>query len=92
MKTVYIDFSEIGDYEDFYAQLRDKIELPDFFGDNLDALYDFLTGTAELPLHLELVNLSVEQLEVFEDLLTTLEDISDELEDFTFTYFLEQFE
>lgn len=92
MKTVYIDFSEIGDYEDFYAQLGEKVELPNFFGDNLDALYDFLTGTAELPLHLELVNLCVEQLEVFEDLLTTLEDASDELEDFTFTYFLEQFE
>ena len=27
-----------------------------------------------MPLHLEFVNMSVEQLEIFEDLLTTLED------------------
>jgi RNAse (barnase) inhibitor barstar len=24
MKTVYIDFTDIGDYEDFYAQLKEK--------------------------------------------------------------------
>ena len=92
MKTVYIDFTEIGDYEDFYTQLKEKLTLPEFFGDNLDALYDFLKGFAELPLHLEFVNMSVEQLEIFEDLLLTLEDAEDELDDFTFTYYLEQYE
>ena len=45
-----------------------------------------------MPLHLEFVNMSVEQLEVFEDLLLTLEDADDELEDFTFSYFLVQYE
>lgn len=92
MKTVYIDFTEIGDYEDFFTQLKEKITLPEFFGDNLDALYDFVSGSAELPLHIEFVNMSVEQLEIFEDLLVTLEDADDELDDFTFTYYLEQFE
>ena len=92
MNTVYIDFVELGDYDDFYAQLKEKLTLPEFFGDNLDALYDFLTGFAELPLHLEFVNMSVEQLETFEDLLTTLEDAHDEVEDFTFSYYLEQYE
>lgn len=92
MKTVYIDFTEIGDYEDFFTQLKEKITLPEFFGDNLDALYDFITGGADLPLHIEFVNMSVEQLEAFEDLLVTLEDADDELEDFTFAYYLEQYE
>ncbi len=45
-----------------------------------------------MPLHLEFVNMSVEQLEIFEDLLTTLEDAEDEVEDFTFAYYLEQYE
>ncbi len=40
MNTTYIDFTDIGDYEDFYAQLKEKIKLPDHFGDNLDALSD----------------------------------------------------
>lgn len=91
MKEIYIDFAEIGDYEDFYAQLKEKVQLPEFFGDNLDALYDSITGFMELPLHLEFVNMSVDQLETFEDLLTTLEDADDELDDFSFAYYLEQY-
>lgn len=92
MNTVFIDFTDIGDYDDFYAQLKEKLTLPEFFGDNLDALYDSLTGFVELPLHIEFVNMSVDQLEIFEDLLVTLEDADDELDDFTFTYYLEQYE
>lgn len=92
MKTVYIDFTDIGDYEDFYAQLKEKIKLPEHFGDNLDALSDIITGEIEMPLHLEFVNMTVDQLEIFEDLLTTLEDAEDEVEDFSFSYYLEQYE
>ncbi len=92
MNTVYIDFVELGDYDDFYAQLKEKLTLPEFFGDNLDALYDSITGFVALPLHLEFVNMSVEQLEMFEYLLVTLEDADDELDDFTFAYYLEQYE
>ncbi len=89
---IYIDFLEIGDYEDFYVQLKEKLTLPEHFGDNLDALFDVITGELEMPLHLEFVNMSVEQLEIFEDLLTTLEDAEDEVEGFTFSYYLEQYE
>jgi barstar family protein ribonuclease (barnase) inhibitor len=92
MKTIYIDFSEIGDEEDFFAQLRDKLSLPEHFGNNLDALYDTITGDLEMPLRIEFVNMNVEQLEHFEDLLTTLEDAEDETEGFSFAYFLEQYE
>ncbi len=92
MNTVYINFTEIGDYEDFYIQLKEKLALPEEFGDNLDALYDSVTGFVELPLHIEFVNMSVEQLEIFEDLLITMEDADDELDDFTFSYYLEQYD
>lgn len=92
MKTIYIDFTDIGDYEDFYTQLKEKVSLPEHFGDNLDALSDIITGGLELPLHIEFVNMTVDQLEIFEDLLTTLEDAEDETEDFSFTYYLEQYE
>jgi len=92
MKTIYIDFTDIGDDEDFYAQLKEKITLPEHFGDNLDALSDVITGGLEMPLHLEFVNMTVDQLETFEDLLTTLEDTEEEMEDFTFAYFLEQYD
>lgn len=92
MKRIYIDFTDIGDYEDFYAQLKEKIQLPEHFGDNLDALFDTITGGLEMPLHLEFVNMTVDQLEIFEDLLTTLEDAEEEVEEFSFSYYLEQYE
>jgi len=92
MKEIYIDFVDIGDYEDFYEQLKSKLELPEHFGDNLDALFDVISGGLEMPLHLEFVNMSVDQLELFEDLLTTLEDSEDAVEGFTFSYYLEQYE
>lgn len=91
MKTVCIDFSEIGDELDFYEQLKEKIELPDYFGDNLDALYDVISGDIELPLHIEFVNMDVSQLEDFENLLEILEEIDNQIENFSFTYFLQQF-
>ena len=78
--------------EDFFDQLKEKLKLPETFGDNLDALYDSITGFVELPLHIEFVNMSVEQLEDFEDLLTTLEESDEELDDFSFAYYLEQYE
>ena len=92
MKEILIDFSNIGDDEDFYTELKSKLELPEYFGDNLDALSDVISGSLELPLHIEFVNMSVDQLETFEDLLTTLEDVEEEVEDFTFSYYLEQYE
>lgn len=92
MKTIYIDFTDIGDYEDFYVQLKEKLPLPEHFGDNLDALSDVISGGLEMPLHIEFVNMTVDQLETFEDLLLTLEDAEEEVEEFTFTYFLEQYE
>ena len=92
MNTVYIDFIEIGDMEDLFDQLKEKLKLPETFGDNLDALYDSITGFVELPLHIEFGNMSVEQLEDFEDLLTTLEEADEELDDFSFAYYLEQYE
>ena len=90
--TIYIDFSEIGDDDDFYQQLGEKIVLPDYFGMNLDALEDIISGYLKLPLHLEFVNMNVEQLESFEDLLEILEALENEVEGFSFSYFLEQYE
>lgn len=92
MKTVQIDFSDIGDYEDFFQILKKELDLPPNFGDNLDALADSLGGAVALPLHLEFVEMSVDQLETFEDLILTLEEQEEENDEFTFSYFLEQFD
>ena len=92
MKKTTIDFTEIADMEDFYAALKENLNLPEYFGDNLDALSDYISGEAELPLELEFFNMSVEQLEDFEELTETLEELEEDVEDFTFRYYLEQFD
>ena len=88
---IFIDFSIIGEESEFYSQQKKKLTLPDYFGNNLDALHDSISGDVKLPLHIEFVNMSVDQLETFEGLIETLEDLEEELDDLEFSYFLEQY-
>lgn len=92
MKKINIDFTDIADMEDFYVELKENSSVQEYFGDNLDALFDYVTGEAEMPLEIEFQNLSVEQLEEFEGLINTLEDAEEELKNFSFRYYLEQFD
>ncbi len=92
MNTVIFDFSEINNYDEFYAALRSKMELPDFFENNLDALYDTITGYVKLPLEIEFVNMNLSQLDTFSGLVATLEEADEELDDFKFSYFVEQYD
>lgn len=90
--SIALDFSSIENYNDFYIQIAQKLNLPDFFGNNLDALYDTLTANVEMPLEIEFVNMNLNQLEEFEDLLQTMEDAENEMDDFEFSFFLETYE
>jgi ribonuclease inhibitor len=89
---VRIDFEDIGSYQDFYSKLSEQTELPEWFGNNLDAMYDWVTGIVDLPLHLVFVNMHPAQLESFEDLLQLLEEAEEETEDFYFSYFMTQYD
>lgn len=89
---IIYDFDTIEDYDDFYKVLAQKTDSPEWFGNNLDALYDFITGDLKLPVHLKFVNLTPDKLERFEDLIETLEDAENEVEGFSFSYYMEQFE
>ena len=41
---VTIDCRQIHSQEDFHDAMASKLRLPDFYGENLDALYDCLTS------------------------------------------------
>ena len=49
MKTVIIDFSKCKYPMDLHNEIREKLELPEWYGNNLDALWDMLTGFIETP-------------------------------------------
>ena len=42
--TVLLDFSECADIPSLYREMREKMAWEPWYGDNLDALYDVLTG------------------------------------------------
>lgn len=85
-KRVTIDFSEIPDYESFYKVLKEKLPLPDFFGDNLDALYDAVSGGLAMPLHLRFTNFGFDEQIRFSSLMKALEVAEKETEGFKFSY------
>lgn len=88
-KHFVFDFSQINNLDEFYREFKEKMNLYDFFGANLDALHDVVTGFLELPLSIEFINMNLLQLDEFSDILEYFEDIQEELTDFQFSYFLE---
>ena len=49
MKEYTIDFTAVKTVWYFYEAIKKGLELPDWFGKNLDALWDMLTGYIEYP-------------------------------------------
>lgn len=89
MTTAIINFEKIGSFDDFYKILAQELRLPDYFGENLDALWDLLTGDLSLPAHIQFTNMALNQLEPFDKLISLFEDAAAELgDDFVFEYFL----
>ena len=48
-KDRYIDFTDCETWGDMHSRIKDVLELPDFYGRNLDALWDSLTGLMYVP-------------------------------------------
>ena len=47
MKTYKLDISELHTKEAFHLAVGKMMSLPDYYGKNLDALFDCLTGLSE---------------------------------------------
>lgn len=81
MKNIQIDFSGIKNEEDVYAVLKKQLELPDYFGNNLDALYDMLTGEIELPAAFTFNNVTEGQRLQYHKIFDVFKDASLEMPD-----------
>lgn len=44
-----LDFSECSTWGEVYSEIKKKLELPDWCGENLDALWDAVTGMMYTP-------------------------------------------
>ena len=47
MRKIYLNGKAMRDRESMHAHLRRRLKLPDYYGNNLDALYDCLTENGE---------------------------------------------
>ena len=81
MNNIIIDFKNISSRKDFYLQLRKKCEVPEYFGDNLDALWDILTsGELGFPLMISFVNFNKNKNEFSRSLYDLMKDAEKETE------------
>lgn len=53
IEKVVIDGSKINNVYDFHSILKANLNFPQYYGDNLDALWDMLTSWVDLPLIVE---------------------------------------
>ncbi len=88
---IKIDFIKTKTKEELYAQLQKELDLPLHFGKNLDALADVISGEVSLPLKIHFINMDLPQLEDFSDVIGTLKDLNENLEDFQFRYAIRPF-
>lgn len=54
-KRVILDFSECKYIGSLHVVIREKLNLPEWYGNNLDALWDALTGLIETPVEIKIV-------------------------------------
>ena len=79
MNSIIIDFKNISSREDFYRELGEKCNLPSYFGENLDALWDVLTsGELGFPLAVLFINFSKNKNEFFRELYRLFRDAEKE--------------
>ena len=84
MKTAFIDGRKIRSKADLHQTLKDQLELPEYYGANLDALWDMLT-TIEVSAVLAEKDAMLEHLRDYgQDLLDTLLEAAEENPRFRF--------
>lgn len=79
MKKIKIDFKNIDNEKEFYEIIRNKLDLPEYFGDNLDALWDSITGYIELPIKIRFLNFNNKKSDFFISLKEVFIDAEKEL-------------
>ena len=55
MKKIIINFSLCKSPMDLHNEIKEKLELPEWYGNNLSALLDMLTGFIETPVSITVI-------------------------------------
>lgn len=52
MKQIYLDGNLLSDAAQMHAYLKEQLEFPEYYGNNLDALYDCLTDLENMEIRI----------------------------------------
>ncbi|QQD81464.1 barstar family protein [Bacillus siamensis] len=83
MIVVIIDGKDITSTEALHRILKDQLDFPDYYGENLNALWDCLTGWIEFPLTLVWKNFDISQKALgsdADDVLELFQEAQEELD------------
>ena len=72
MKKVIFEKTEFDSVEEFYSIIKRKLLLPNWFGNNPDALWDMLTGFIETPIEIEFVGFNKKENEYNGEVLSQI--------------------
>ena len=89
-----IDLDGVSSEEDVQERIMEALPLPDYYGGNLDALYDVLTEMGD-GWHITIANregVDEEVEEYVEEMIQVFEDASGVVEDMVIEYEDEEFE
>ena len=50
-----LDFSDCRYYSEVHSLIKKELELPEFYGENLDALWDAITGIMYVPANIKII-------------------------------------
>ncbi len=50
-----LDFSKVTGMDEVHQIIKEELDFPDYYGRNMDALWDCLTDMVGDPLHIELI-------------------------------------
>ena len=88
-KKVRLGGKEIRSLDEFYSQIARKLRFPDFFGRNLDALWDTLTTDVKGPVELVWKDAEASRKAMgkeFEKVVALLREVEKEREDFKVSF------
>jgi ribonuclease inhibitor len=88
-KKVKLPGNSISSLDEFYDQIARKLRFPDYFGRNLDALWDLLTTDVKGPVELVWEDAEASKKFMgrdFEKIAALLKDVEKERDDFIVTF------
>jgi len=86
MRKIVFDSSHVESIDQLHSELSRSLDFPDYYGANLDALYDCLSGDVALPLRIIWKNYNITRLKLgkdAEEVLNVMKDFAKEEPDFT---------